>query len=75
MSATTTSAASEWLTAKEAAQLLRSSANTVYRLADDGQLPGATAIGRGKIRRSGFRVPRASVEQHILDSAYAPATA
>lgn len=66
------STASEWLTAREAAALLRSSPNTVYRLADSGQLAGAKAIGRGKVRRSGFRVPRASVEKHIQDSAYAP---
>lgn len=72
MPTTTALAVTEWLTAKEAAELLRSSPNTVYRLADSGQLTGATAIGRGKVRRSGFRVPRTSVEQHIRDSAYAP---
>jgi excisionase family DNA binding protein len=75
MPTTSAPAAVEWLTAKEAAALLRLSANTVYRLADSGQLPGATAIGRGKIRRTGFRVPRTSVEQHIANSAFAPTTA
>ena len=65
-------AAPDLLTAKEAAALLRSSPSTIYRLADAGQLAGAKAIGRGTLRRSGFRVPRASVEAHLVNSAYGP---
>jgi excisionase family DNA binding protein len=75
MSTTAPSAAAEWLTAGESAALLCCSPKTVYRLADSGQLPGATAIGNGKVRRTGFRVPRTSVEQHIANSAFAPAVA
>jgi excisionase family DNA binding protein len=65
-----TSPASDWLTAIEAADLIRCSPRTVYRLADDGSLRNAKAIGAGKVRRTGFRVPRSSVEAYLAASGF-----
>ncbi len=43
----------EWLTAGEAAELLRIAKNTIYLLAARGELPGAKRFGKHlRIRRS-----------------------
>ncbi|MDH6129731.1 hypothetical protein P3T39_006724 [Kitasatospora sp. GP82] len=46
------------------------SPQTVYKKADAGLLPGAKAIGNGKVRRTGFHVPRSVVEQYLASSEF-----
>ena len=47
---------SEYLTPKEAAELLKVDRLTVYRMVKDGQLPAA------RIGQRGLRIPRVAVE-------------
>ncbi|WP_280702985.1 hypothetical protein [Kitasatospora sp. GP82] len=42
----------------------------MYKKADAGLLPGAKAIGNGKVRRTGFHVPRSVVEQYLASSEF-----
>ncbi|MGE7437977.1 helix-turn-helix domain-containing protein [Kitasatospora sp. NPDC001175] len=75
MSTTTSSAVAEWLTAKEAAEVMGCSPQTVYKKAGAGLLPGAKAVGNGKVRRTGFRVPRSVVEEYLASSEFGPTAA
>lgn len=60
----------ELLDAVQVAQILRIHPQTVRRLVREKRL-NAHLLGSGTVRRRGLRIPRASVDSYLVDSAVA----